>query len=183
VLNAGLNKLWKKGEKMTYLNSQNQRGGFRSTVKLPDAELIYRMGYVICVIGVFLPLFWIGIKKFTYAEIEAVKPLMAVTPWIAWLPRVLGDNGASYFLGIVEVPTSLLFLASLWSGRAGIVAGALGAVTFAVTSSILTTFPIWNAESGGFPWINHWGAFLIKDIGLLGISILVLADGLKRLAR
>jgi len=34
-------------------------------------------------------LFWIGIKKFTYAEIEAVKPLMAVTPWIAWLPRVL----------------------------------------------------------------------------------------------
>lgn len=166
--------------KMTYSNSHNQ-GGIQPTVQSINPDLIYRIGYVICVVGVFLPLFWIGITKFTLPEIEAVKPLIAVTPWIAWLPRLLGDNGASYFLGIVEIPTSFLFIASFWSPRSALIAGALGALTFAITSSILTTFPIWNAESGGFPWINHWGAFRIKDIALLGISVIVFADGLKRL--
>jgi hypothetical protein len=42
---------------MSYPNLHRQPGGFRTTIQAPDAELLYRIGYVICVLGVFLPLF------------------------------------------------------------------------------------------------------------------------------
>jgi uncharacterized membrane protein YkgB len=118
--------------------------------------------------------------KFQQFEIDALKPLFAATPWLAWLPALLGDAGASYFLGVVEIATALLFLASPWSPRAGVAAGALGAIIFALTTSILFAMPIWQTSAGGFPWLNGTGSFLIKDIALLGISLVVLAESLGR---
>ncbi|UEM24443.1 DUF417 family protein (plasmid) [Skermanella mucosa] len=34
---------------------------------------------------------------------------------------------------------------------------------------------------GGFPWLNAIGQFLIKDVALLGVSLLVLGESLARL--
>jgi len=130
--------------------------------------------------GVVLPLLLIGILKFTQYEIDALKPLIAGTPWLAWLHPVLGEAWTSYMLGIVELATAALFLASPWSARAGIIGGALGAITFATTTSIFFALPVWEKSLGGFPYLDPTGSFLIKDIALLGISLFVLGESLAR---
>ncbi|GGC61827.1 DUF417 family protein [Chelatococcus reniformis] len=153
----------------------------------PDARraaalgrLFRRIGRAVALAGVCLPLVLIGISKFTQSEIEGVEPLLTGTPWLAWLPALLGAAGASYLLGVVEVATAVLFLAGLRWPLAGVAAGAFGAATFAVTVSILLAQPIWDTESGGFPWLNSLGQFIIKDVALLGISLVVLGEGLLR---
>ena len=136
------------------------------------------IGRVIALTGVVLPLLMIGLLKFTQIEIEALKPLISGTPWLAWLYAAFGEAGASYLLGVVEIFTAVLLIVSPWSARAAIVGGLLGAATFAVTVSTMFALPIW--EGGEFPLLNALGSFLIKDVALLGVSLLILADGVRR---
>jgi uncharacterized membrane protein YkgB len=143
---------------------------------------VLRIGRIIALAGVILPLLLIGILKFTSIEIDGLRPLVGGTPWLAWLYRIFGVAGASYFLGVVEITTALLLAISPWSDRAAVAGGALGALTFLLTTSILFAVPIWEAASGGFPWLNDTGTFLIKDVALLGISLFVLGDGLDRVS-
>ena len=146
-------------------------------------EMVKRVGLITALTGVILPLFLIGILKFTAVEIDGLKPLIGGTPWLAWLYRLFGVPGTAYFLGAVEIITGLLVAISPWSARAAVAGGALGALTFLLTTSILFAVPIWEPASGGFPWLNDTGSFLIKDVALLGISLFVLGDGLDRVGR
>lgn len=139
-------------------------------------------GRMIALLGVILPLLLIGGLKFTQIEIEMLKPLVNGTPWLAWMYPVFGEAGASYLLGVIEIATALLLIASPWSARAGVCAGALGALIFFVTSSLLLPLPVWEAASGGFPALNALGSFLIKDIVLLGVSLMVLGESIARAA-
>ena len=83
------------------------------------------LGRPIALAGVVLPLALIGALKFTQFEIDALKPLISGTPWLAWLYPVFGPAMTSYLLGVAELITAALFIASLWSARAGISATAL----------------------------------------------------------
>jgi reactive chlorine resistance protein C len=154
------------------------------TARLPGASALSRRvvaaGRGIALAGVVIPLVMIGILKFTQYEIDALKPLIGATPWLAWLYAVLGDAGTTYLLGVVELITAALFIASPWSARAGLAAGALGSLAFAATTSTLLAFPIWEPSLGGFPYLNFVGTFLIKDVALLGVSLVVLGEGLAR---
>jgi len=142
---------------------------------------VVNAGRAVVLAGVVLPLALIGILKFTQFEIDALKPLISGTPWLAWLYAVLGEAGTSYLLGVVELITAALFIASPWSPRAGIAAGALGSATFATTVSTMLALPVWEVSLGGFPWLNALGSFLIKDVALLGISLYVMGDSAVRL--
>ena len=144
------------------------------------ARYIEQIGRVIALVGVVLPLLLIGLLKFTQFEVEALKPPISGTPWLAWMYSVFGEAGASYVLGVVEITTALLLIASPWSSRAGVVGGALGGLTFLVTSSLLFALPVWEGSLGGFPALNGAGQFLIKDVALLGISLVVMGDSLTR---
>ncbi|MCV3241818.1 YkgB family protein [Mesorhizobium sp. ZC-5] len=145
------------------------------------AGTLQRLGRGIALAGVVLPLLLIGGLKFTAVEIEGLKPLIGGTPWLAWMYPVFGEAGASYFLGVVEIATALLLIASPWSARAAVAGGLLAAITFLVTCSIMVALPIWEPKAGGFPALGFLGQFLIKDIALLGISLVVLGEGLARL--
>lgn len=145
---------------------------------LPKLEKISR---AVALSGAVLPLLMIGVLKFTQIEVEALKPLISGTPWLAWLYPVFGEAGASYLLGTVEMVTAFLLIASLWSARAAVLGGLVGALIFFTTVSIMFALPIWEADSGGFPWLNFVGTFLIKDVALLGVSLVVFTEGLQRL--
>ena len=145
------------------------------------AGSIRRAGRVAALVGAVLPLLLIGGLKFTRLEVEALRPLIGGTPWLAWLYPAFGEAGASYLLGVVEIATALLLVASPWSPRAGVVGGALGGLTFLVTTSLLFALPVWEASLGGFPALGAAGQFLIKDVALLGISLVVLGESLARL--
>jgi reactive chlorine resistance protein C len=138
------------------------------------------LGRITAFAGVVLPLLLIGGMKFTAVEIEALKPLISQTPWLAWMYPVFGEAGASYILGVVEIATAVLLIASPWSALAGVAGGALAALTFLVTCSIMLVFPIWEPTMG-FPALGPAGQFLIKDIALLGLALVVLGESLSRL--
>ena len=141
-----------------------------------------RIGRGVALAGAALPLLLIGGMKFTAVEIAALAPLVAGTPWLAWLYPVLGQAGASYFLGVVEIAAGLLLLAAPRLPWAAIAGGALAALTFATTSSLMLALPIWEPTLG-FPALGPLGQFLVKDVALLGIALVVLADGLDRRRR
>ena len=159
----------------TVIRAERRGVGARTT-----GEAVAAIGRTVALAGVVLLLFLIGILKFTRVEVEALRPLIGGTPWLAWLYPAFGESGASYLLGAVELTTAALFVASTWSARAGIAAGGLGALTFAVTASTMLALPIWEGASGGFPWLNPTGSFLVKDVALLGISLVLLGEGLAR---
>src|SRR5918992_3826469 len=79
------------------------------------AHSIQRTGRAVALVGVVLPLILIGGLKFTQFEVEALKPLIGGTPWLAWMYPLFGEAGASYVLGVVELATVLLLIASPWS--------------------------------------------------------------------
>ncbi|CPZ22191.1 inner membrane protein ykgB [Mycobacteroides abscessus] len=57
---------------------------------------------------------------------------------------------------------------------------ALAILLFVSTLSFLITTPgVGEASAGGFPFLSMTGQFLIKDIVLLGVSILTLADAME----
>ncbi len=138
------------------------------------------VGRAIAFAGVLLPLVLIGALKFTPIEVDALKPIISNTPWLSFLYALFGEAGASYALGVAELTTAALLVASLWSPRAAIAGGILATGTFAVTVSTMLALPIWEAGSGGAPWLNALGSFLIKDVALLGVSLAVAAEGMQR---
>jgi uncharacterized membrane protein YkgB len=142
------------------------------------AGLLRRIGRALALIGVVLPLLLIGGMKFTTYEINALKPLIEGTPWLAWLYPALGEAGASYLIGVVEIGAALLLMAAPWSRSAGVAGGALAAATFLVTCSIMLSLPIWEPSLGA-PALGPLGQFLIKDVALLGISLAVLGESLS----
>jgi uncharacterized membrane protein YkgB len=146
------------------------------------ASMIRRAGRALALTGVVLPLLLIGGLKFTQFEVNALKPLIGGTPWLAWMYPVFGEAGASYFLGTVEIATALLLIASIRFPRAGVVGGALATLAFLVTTSTLFVMPIWETTLGGFPALSGVGQFLIKDVALLGIALVVLGESLARIS-
>lgn len=144
----------------------------------PYSGRLVSAGRWIALLGVVLVLLLIGILKFTQIEIDGLKPIIGGTLWLAWMYPAFGEAGASYLLGVVEIATAVLLILSPWSVRAGIAGGALASLTFFVTSTIMLAIPIWEAGSGGFPWLNAMGTFLIKDVALLGIALGILGESL-----
>lgn len=147
------------------------------------ADAIRVIGRALALVGVVLPLLLIGGLKFTQLEVEALKPVIGGTPWLAWMYPALGQAGASYLLGVVELATALLLVVAPWSPRAGVIGGALAALTFLVTSSLLFALPVWEPSLGGFPALGPAGQFLFKDVALLGIALVVPGESLARLPR
>src|SRR5918996_6557595 len=144
------------------------------------ARSVQRSGGVVALVGVVLPLLLIGVLKFTQLEVEALKPLISGTPWLAWMYSVFGEAWTSYMLGVVEITTALLLIASPWFPRAGVVGGALAGFIFLVTVSMFLAAPVWEESLGGFPALSFLGSFLIKDVALLGVSLVVLGESLTR---
>jgi uncharacterized membrane protein YkgB len=142
---------------------------------------VARAGRGTALIGVALPLLLIGHSKFAAFEVDALKPLIGATPWLAWMYGVTSPAGVSRLLGVIEIATAFLLMASPWVPRAGVAGGVLAALTFCVTASILAAPPIWDVGWGGWPALNGLGQFLIKDIALLGISLVVLGESAGRL--
>lgn len=163
--------------------SSTNNPNFPETCSVSRSQRLLALARQIAVLGVVMPMLMIGLLKFTSIEVQALKPLISQTPWLSWLYAVFGEAGTSYLLGVVEILAAVLVLASRWSTKAAIAGGGLCALTFATTLSIMLAVPIWEVASGGFPWLNRAGSFLIKDLALLGVSLMVLAEGLLRRQR
>jgi len=144
------------------------------------AALITKIGENAIRFSIALVLIWIGAMKFSAYEAGAIEGLIASSPLTSWLYSVFSLQGASNFIGTVEIATAIALLLTPLNRIVGIV-GSLGAIaTFAVTSSLLLTAPVWEASLGGFPALNVVpGQFLVKDLVLLAASVWLLGKALS----
>jgi uncharacterized membrane protein YkgB len=125
-----------------------------------------------------------GYQKWFAYEAQVLIPYISHGPLISWMYPVFGIRGASWFLGVSEWLIAALLVQGFWNKTLGAL-GALGSVvTFVCTVTIIPFFPgAWEASAGGFPAISaDFGAFLIKDVALLAVSLYLLTQDASRVS-
>jgi uncharacterized membrane protein YkgB len=123
--------------------------------------------------GLVVVVGWIGLMKFTAYEAEGISRYVSNSPLMNWVCGFTSHRRFSAMLGVVEVTIAILIAARPFSPRATAVGSALAVLMFLTTLSFLiTTKGVWEPSLGGFPAISGSpGQFLMKDLGLLGISV------------
>jgi len=127
---------------------------------------------------------WFGGMKFTDYEANAIKGLIANSPFLSLIYEFLSVHGASYFIGSVEIAVAALIALRIVSPKLSFI-GALGSIgVFAVTFSFFFSTPGVVLGDLGFPAISVLpGQFLLKDLGLLVLSAVVANDSLTALRK
>ncbi len=130
-----------------------------------------------------LILLWIGLIKFTAYEAEAIQGLIANSPLMSWMFSVMSVRTASALVGTIEIVSALLIATRPFSPRLSAI-GSFGAIlAFLITLTfILTTPGVWQAGYG-FPFPSMTGAFLMKDLALLGIAVWSAGEALRAARR
>jgi uncharacterized membrane protein YkgB len=127
-----------------------------------------KAGYAVGVAGTSLVLLWIGILKFTPSEAMGIKPYAEHSFLMGWMYSIGSVRQVSDFVGVFEIVTSVLLIASFWNSKAGLLAGYLAAIIFFTTLSFLFTTPgIWK-QMDGVPVTDF---FVLKDLGFLAIAL------------
>jgi uncharacterized membrane protein YkgB len=114
--------------------------------------------------GLVVVIAWIGLMKFTAYEANGIRLYVANSPLMSWVYGSVSVRGFSAVLGVVEVAIAILIAARPFSPRASALGSALAVGMFLTTLSFLVTTP---------------GQFLIKDLPLLGISLLSFGEAWK----
>ena len=126
--------------------------------------------------------FWFGGMKFTHYEAEGLVPLVSNSPLLGWVYGLFSVDTFSSLLGVVEVSIGLLIAGRLVSPKLSLVGGALSAGLFFTTLSFMFSTPGVIEPSLGFPAISVApGQFLLKDLGLLALSIFIAGHSLTAL--
>jgi uncharacterized membrane protein YkgB len=153
-----------------------------ATHRVLDRLALQAVGKAVIRYGLAGVIGWIGLMKFTPVEAEAIRPLAAHSPLMAWGARALGVRAFSNLVGVAEVTIAALIALRPVATRASALGSALAVGMFATTLSFLLTTPgVWEASLGGFPAIPVLpGQFLLKDVVLLGAALWSLGESLAR---
>src|SRR6201997_2194588 len=146
---------------------------------LPQIESrtsLERLGINVSRYGLVVTLLLIGALKFTASEAQGIQPLVADSPLMFWLYRILSVQGGSNLIGVIEIVVALLIASRPFSARLSLI-GSIGAImTFSLTVSFLYSTPGAVHFSHWLPVLNDAGQFLIKDLVLLGASVWTAAE-------
>ncbi len=126
---------------------------------------------------------WYGFLKFTEYEANAIAGFAMNSPFLAPFHEILGVRLFSDIIGVIEIIAASLIAVHHLSPKSGALGGALASGTFIVTLSFMFTTPgIFEASAGGFPILSVVpGAFLLKDLILLAVSVWLLATSLQKI--
>jgi len=152
-----------------------------TTDRLEAGARIMSIGMTAMRYGLALIFLWFGAMKFTSYEASGIAPFIANSPLVGWWHSTLGIQGASTMLGVYEIATAILLVICPVAPRACVVGAAMAVLTFLTTLSFLFSTPGVTAPMG-FPVLSDVGEFLLKDVGLLGISILLMGHALRSVA-
>ena len=147
------------------------------------ATFLEKAGINIARYGLVVTLLLIGILKFTAGEADGIQPLVAHSPFLSWMNLVLSKQGVSNVIGVIEILVAVLLALRPVSARAAFLGGAGAVITFVLTSSFLFSTPGAIQLGHGVEILGDAGQFLIKDLVLLGASLLATADALRAIQR
>lgn len=105
-----------------------------------------------------------GLFKFTAKEAAGIQPMTEHSVGLFWVNRLLGVQGGSNLIGVIEITVALLIAVRHWAPRLSMWGSFGAAFALANTLSFLFTTP------GLDPQGSDMG-FLLKDITLLGAAL------------
>ena len=149
-------------------------------------DLVDRYGRAVTAAGLYAALVviyaWFGGMKFTAYEAEGLVGLVGNSPFLSWSYSLFGERAFSSLLGVLELSVGALIAARLVSPAYSLVGGLLSAGLFVTTLSFMATTPGVIVPELGFPAISVApGQLLLKDIGLLAVSLWIAVDSLAAL--
>ncbi|MEW5251185.1 DUF417 family protein [Microbulbifer sp. 2201CG32-9] len=142
-----------------------------------SSQKCQRIAVWLCIFGVAIVMGWIGAMKFFEFEAQGISRLMQTNILFSWTYTLWSTQGASNFIGIVEIIFLLALLCAPLSryiglfGLAGIFATAFGTTTF-----ILNT----PGYEGFLLNLNSTGQFIIKDWLLFAAALIFYTSVVKR---
>ena len=105
-----------------------------------------------------------GIYKFTPQEAAGIQPLTEHSLLLSWVNPLLGAQGGSNLIGIVEIATGLMIASRVLAPRVSAFGSLLAAFALLNTLSFLFTTP-------GLDLQGSDAGFLLKDLTLLGAAL------------
>jgi reactive chlorine resistance protein C len=135
--------------------------------------------------GLVAIVLFFGALKFTAAEAAGIQPLVSHSPFLSWLYSFASIRAVSDGIGAVEIAIALLIASRPFSPGLSAVGSLAGVGMFATTISFLFTTPGVFVSVPGFPVPapNEIGAFLVKDLFLLGAALWSAAEALFAVRR
>lgn len=154
------------------------RGGRGAAFVGPDRPA--RIGGWAITFALTIVFIWFGCLKFTAYEESGVAGFIMNSPLISWLHGLFGIAGGAKFLDVFEILTGLLIASRLFDPRLSIVGGAMGALTFLITLSLMLSTPgvIQPGFNGPMALSAVPGQFLLKDLTSLAACLWVLGTSL-----
>jgi uncharacterized membrane protein YkgB len=149
-------------------------------------DLVDRYGRAVTTTGLYASLVvvyaWFGGMKFTAYEAQGLTGLVGNSPFLSWAYFLFSERLFSGLLGILELSIGALIAARLVSPKYSLVGGLLSAGLFVTTLSFMVTTPGVFEPEMGFPAISVApGQFLLKDVGLLAVSLWIAVDSFAAL--
>lgn len=59
--------------------------------------------------------FYFGVAKFAAYEAEGLRPIVTVYPLFSWMPPLIGIQGTSNVIGVIELSAGLMIALGAWS--------------------------------------------------------------------
>lgn len=131
--------------------------------------------------GLALILLYYGFAKFYAFEAKGIVPLIANSPLMSWMYSVLSVQAVSNVIGSAEIVFAVLIALRFFSARLSAV-GSIGAIFITLTtlSFLFTTPGAWTSVPGfPLPFATSTGAFLLKDVFLLGAALVTAGEALE----
>ncbi len=125
---------------------------------------------------------WFGGMKFTAYEAQGIAPFIEHSPLMGWLHSLFGVQGASQFIGTLELATAAALILGAFKPIFSALGAAMSAATYAITLTFFLSTPgVAEPTAGGFPAISAMpGQFLLKDAVLLAASLVLLSAAVRR---
>lgn len=142
-------------------------------------QIVHSVGISTVRYGLVINLLEIGRIKFEDYEVENIRPLVTSNPPLSRLIARLGEKKVARSVGVIEIVLGTLIGAKPIAPRASALGSIAAVGMFATTLSFLVTMPEAWQETHGEPKLSLAGQFLVKDVVLLGASLLTAADALQ----
>lgn len=161
----------------------NTNNGQNILIRLSAWVTHQKIPFLVISAGMVVMLLWAGSYKMTVPGADGIVPLVNNNPLISWHFKVFGVYHGSDLIGLTEVIAALLLSIGFFKPQAGIAGGAIAAVMFFITSTMVITTPGSLVAVNGFHYMSFLGLFLFKDILNLGASLYLISKfGQKAIA-
>jgi reactive chlorine resistance protein C len=151
------------------------KAGQNISLKISSWIIRYDLPFRVISIGIIVMLLWAGSYKMTVPGADGIVPLVENNPLISWHFKLFGVYHGSDLIGLTEVIAALLIIIGMFKPQAGIIGGAIAAVMFFVTSTMLITTPGALTNVNGINYMSFLGLFLFKDVINLGASLYLMS--------